>query len=161
VPSQGIARTEAALEVRTATWSSRVRHRPHTVMSTGPSASSPAERTDRSLGPCAASLVVGAHSEAAAPIKRPVFPAVAEPHPCAELTAVCHGSRRRGTRAFGRPHRRPTHSEPSLAPTQATTTCNRTTLPHTSPERWPQWMPQPGAAACLATGPLDPKLRSK
>jgi hypothetical protein len=43
-PFQGIACTEAALKVRSATWSSRVRRRPRTVIPTGPSAPSPIKR---------------------------------------------------------------------------------------------------------------------
>jgi hypothetical protein len=50
-PSQGIARTEAALEVWTATWSSHVRRQPRTAIPTGPSAPSPVERAGRGLGP--------------------------------------------------------------------------------------------------------------
>jgi hypothetical protein len=80
---------------------------------------------------------------------------------CVELAAVYHDSHRRGTHVSGRPHRRPTQSDPSLAPNRVATTPNRTPLPHPSPELWPQRMPPPGAAACSAAGQLNPQTRSK
>jgi hypothetical protein len=94
-----------------------------------------------------------------APYLRPTRSSLCKHAPSyAELTAVCHGSRHRGTHVSGRSHRRLTHSEPSLAPNRAATTSNRTYLPHSSPGLWPQRMPPPGAAACSAAAPTAPSF---